>query len=59
MCIEFLRALEHNLLKNVSNRQAFLWQTQIQAIEYGLYDTIQIKKKEVTFKNTLPSNMNV
>ena len=37
--------LEHNLFKNVSEEQiALYWQTQIQVIEYGLNDAIQIKK---------------
>ena len=41
----------------------FLWQTQIQTIEYGLNDTIQIKKKQVililySFAPSAPSDMN-
>ena len=44
----------------------FLWQTQIQMIEYGLNDTKRIKKKQVTYIDTFliynytvaPSDMN-
>ena len=43
----YARALEHNLCKNVFMGPAFLWQTQIQTIEYGLNDTIRITKNEV------------
>ena len=32
--------LKHNLFKNVSKGPAFLWQAQIQTIEYGLNDAI-------------------
>ena len=35
--------LKYNLFKNVAS---FLWQTQIQTIEYGLNDTIRIKRKK-------------
>ena len=35
------------MLKNVSKGPAFLWQMQIQTIEYDLNVTIRIKKKEV------------
>ena len=40
------KILKHNIFKNVSKGPAFLWQTQIQAIEYGLNDAIRIKKNE-------------
>ena len=39
----YLPRLDHSLFKNVFEGPAFLWQTQIQMIEYGLYDTIQMK----------------
>ena len=32
--------LEQNLFKSISKGPAFLWQTHIQTIEYGLNDTI-------------------
>ena len=45
-----MELLEHNMFRNISKRPAFMWQTQIQMIEYGLDDTIiiQLQKKEVT-----------
>ena len=42
--------LEHNSFKNKSNWVTFLWQKQIQTIEYDHNDTKRIKKKQVTLK---------
>ena len=46
---EITTFLEYNLCKNVSNRLAFLWQTHIQTIEYGLNDTIWYDTKEIVW----------
>ena len=56
----YARALEHNLCKNVFMGPAFLWQTQIQTIEYGLKDTILITKKDfaLIFFSFTPTDMN-
>ena len=43
----FWRYLKRNSFKNVSKGPAFLWQTLIQTIEYGLNDAIGVKKNEV------------
>ena len=40
-----LPKLEHNLFKNESKWDTFLWQTQIQSIGYGLNDAKRIKKE--------------
>ena len=50
MCNKILltKVLEPNLFKNVSNWGSFLWQTQIQTIEYGLNDMKRIEKKQGT-----------
>ena len=48
MKLAHVHILEHTLFKNVSNRVTFLWQTQIQTIEYGLNDTKRITKNQVT-----------
>ena len=40
----FLQTLKHNLFKDVSKGLAILWQTLIQTIEYGLKNTIRIKR---------------
>ena len=52
--------LEHNLFTNVSEGTAFLWQTQIQTINHGLYDMIRIKSKELLFilYSFTPSDIN-
>ena len=52
--------LEHNLFQNVSKWVTFLWQTQIQTLEYGLNDAKRIKKKQVTLilYSFTPSDMN-
>ena len=47
-----MKELEHNLFKNVSKKSLFLWQKQIQAIEYGPNDAIRIKK-EASYFDTL------
>ena len=47
------KRLEHNSSKNVSKRPAFVWQTQIQTIEYGLNNKILKGKKEVIDKQDL------
>ena len=44
--------LERNLFQNVSNRPAFLWQKQIQNIEYGL-NSYNVDKIERSHNNTL------
>ena len=55
---KFVVWLEHNLLRMyLRDQPAFLWQTQIQKIEYGLNDTIRMKKKEVTLYPFTPSDM--
>ena len=52
--------LEHNLFNNVYKWVTFLWETQIQTIEYGLNDAKWIKKKEFTLilYSFTPSDMN-
>ena len=41
---KFSEQLEHTLDKNGSTGPAIMWQNQIQTIEYGINDTIRIKK---------------
>ena len=52
--------LEHNLFRNILNWVAFLWQTQIQTIIYGLNDAKRTKKKQITLilDSFIPSDMN-
>ena len=54
----YFNFLELNLVKNVSNAPAFLWQNQIQTIEYGLNDKIWIKKWKKLFYSFQPSYKN-
>ena len=57
---KYQKGLEQNSFKNVSKVPAFLWQTQIQPIEYGLNDTIRIQNNEVILilYSFTPSGMN-
>ena len=45
--LAFQEFLVRNLFKNVSKGAAFLWQTQIQTIEYDLNDTIRMKRMDL------------
>ena len=47
-----LEILEHNLFKNVSKWATFLWQTQIQTINYGLLKWYKTDKKETSYIDT-------
>ena len=42
-----LEILEHNFFKDMSKGPAFLRQTQIQTLEYGLDDAMPIKTKDL------------